>query len=233
MQPYFFPYIGYFQLIHEADVFVLFDDVKYIHRGWINRNRVLKQKAGWHYIGVPLEKHSSHSLIRDINIHSEMEWKRKIILQLAHYKKIAPYYYKTIKFIETTLESFRGNSMVELNYHIIVSIMGYLEIKTELLISSKCEFDYTDVAGPGDWALSITKQLSGTQYINPIAGRNLFNSEKYYNSGVDLKFISEECSGYDQKRDFEPSLSIIDVLMFNDKEKIVQLITEYKIEGDS
>jgi len=231
MQPYFFPYIGYFQLIHEADIFVIFDDVKYIHRGWINRNRVLKQKDGWQYIGVPLEKHSSHTLIKDISIHSEIEWKSKIISQLTHYKKVAPYYYKTIKLVENILNSFNGSSIVELNKHIIISIIDYIGIKTKLLISSECGFNYSDVAGPGDWALSITKQLSGTQYINPIAGKELFDSSKYHDSGIDLTYLSSEYIEYTQKREFEPSLSIIDLLMFNDGDQILQLITKYKIEG--
>lgn len=231
MQPYFFPYIGYFQLMHAADIFVLFDDVKYIHRGWINRNRVLKPKESWQYIGVPLEKHSSKALIKDINIHPTIDWKSKIFSQLNHYRKIAPYYYKTIKFVEDTLNSFQGSSIVELNYHIMMSVTDYIGINTKFLISSECGFDYSDVNGPGDWALSISKQLDAKQYINPIAGRELFDSSKYSDFGIELSFLSPNDIEYGQKRQFEPWLSIIDVLMFNHIEQISELITEYKVEG--
>ncbi|MFA0037471.1 WbqC family protein [Vibrio sp. 10N.261.52.A1] len=231
MQPYFFPYIGYFQLIVESDIFVLFDDVKYIHRGWINRNRVLKPNEGWQYIGVPLEKHSSYSLIKDIKIHPTSDWRTKVISQLEHYKKKAPYYKETKRLVEEILKSYKGNSIVDLNKHIIISILDYLGIKKEVLVSSQCSFDYSDVSGAGDWALSITQQLNGHQYINPIAGKDLFDALKYESSGVKLKFLSTDSISYNQKREFEPSLSIVDVLMFNNKEQVLDLLTKYNIEG--
>jgi hypothetical protein len=232
MQPYFFPYIGYFQLMNAADVFVLFDDVKYIHRGWINRNRVLKPKDSWQYIGVPLEKHSSKALIKDVYIHSSIEWKRKILSQLHHYKKIAPFFYKTIKFVEETLNSFQGGNIVELNYHIIKSVTDYIGINIKLLISSECEFDYSDVHNSGDWALSIAKQLNASLYINPIAGKELFDNQKYNDFDVELAFLSPYNIEYNQNGQFEPWLSIIDVLMFNDFDQVSKLMTEYKIESE-
>lgn len=233
MQPYFFPYLGYFQLIVESDVFVLFDDVKYIHRGWINRNRVLKPNEGWQYIGVPLEKHSSYSLIKDIKIHPTSDWKSKIISQLEHYKKKAPYYKETIRLVEEILQSYKGSSIVDLNKHIIISILSYLGIKKRVLVSSQYNFDYSDVSGPGDWALSITKQLNGHEYINPIAGKDLFDVLKYTNSGIKLDFLSTDSVDYKQSKEFEPSLSIVDVFMFNNKEQVLDLLTKYKIEGEA
>ncbi|WP_114634231.1 WbqC family protein [Vibrio splendidus] len=233
MQPYFFPYLGYFQLIVESDIFVLFDDVKYIHRGWINRNRVLKPNEGWQYIGVPLEKHSSYSLIKDIKIHPTSDWKSKIISQLEHYKKKAPYYKETIRLVEEILQSYKGSSIVDLNKHIIISILSYLDIKKKVLVSSQYSFDYSDVSGPGDWALSITKQLNGHEYINPIAGKDLFDVLKYTNSGIKLDFLSTDSVDYKQLKAFEPSLSIVDVFMFNNKEQVLDLLTKYKIEGEA
>ncbi|MGC7846714.1 WbqC family protein [Desulforudis sp. 1088] len=85
MQPYFSPYIGYWQLIHAVDTFVLFDDVQYIRHGWINRNRILKPGGGWQYI-IALKKHSKNDLIRNIQAHPTLEWKARILRQLEHYK---------------------------------------------------------------------------------------------------------------------------------------------------
>lgn len=85
MQPYFVPYIGYWQLIHAVDTFVLFDDVQFIRRGWVNRNRVLKHGGGWQYITVPLRKHSLNQLIKDIYVHGNKAWKKQILRQLDHY----------------------------------------------------------------------------------------------------------------------------------------------------
>ena len=91
MQPYFFPYIGYFQLIHAVDTFILFDDVQYIRHGWINRNRILKPVFGHQYIIAPLAKHQQKSLIKEISVIEGVAWKVKILLQIEHYKKKAPF----------------------------------------------------------------------------------------------------------------------------------------------
>ena len=92
MQPYFFPYIGYFSLIKHTDDFILLDTVQFIRHGWIERNRILKPSDGWQYIMVPLKKHSRETLIKNIEINNEQQWKEKILAQLQHYKKQAPYF---------------------------------------------------------------------------------------------------------------------------------------------
>ena len=93
MQPYFSPYLGYFSLIKHTDNFILLDTVQFIRHGWIERNRILKPGWDtWQYIKVPLEKHSKNSIIKDIRIKTNQDWKRKLISQLVHYKKRAPFY---------------------------------------------------------------------------------------------------------------------------------------------
>jgi hypothetical protein len=87
MQPYFFPYIGYWQLIHAVDRFVLFDDAQYIRHGWVNRNRILKPGGGWQYILVPLKKHALTESIKNVQVNPDGKWHELIVRQLAHYKK--------------------------------------------------------------------------------------------------------------------------------------------------
>ena len=111
MQPYFFPYLGYFDIINSVDKWVVFDNAQYIRRGWIHRNRILHPRKGWQYIVVPIKKHSHKTVIKDIMIDNEQNWKRKIIRKLQHYKKKAPYFDETIAFVEDCLaieDSYAG-----------------------------------------------------------------------------------------------------------------------------
>lgn len=104
MQPYFFPYIGYFSLIKHTDEFILFDTAQYIRHGWIDRNRILKQTNDWQYINVPLTKHSLETKIKDVKINNQENWKEKIFKQLLHYKKKSPFYNETINVLSQGLQ---------------------------------------------------------------------------------------------------------------------------------
>src|ERR1700761_7183717 len=94
MQPYFFPYIGYFQLINSVERFIIFDDVQYIRHGWVNRNRILKPAEGHQYILLALDDHNQHTLIKNVCAKNTPEWKEKILRQLEHYKKRSPFYFQ-------------------------------------------------------------------------------------------------------------------------------------------
>src|SRR5687767_5750922 len=93
MQPYFFPYLGYFGLIANTDRFILLDEVQYIRHGWINRNRLSKAGGGWLYMQVPLMPHTHTALIKDVRIDNRQPWKEKILAQLVEYKRRAPHYW--------------------------------------------------------------------------------------------------------------------------------------------
>lgn len=222
MQPYFLPYLGYWQLIKAADVFVLFDDVQFIRHGWINRNRILKPEEGWQYILVPLQKHSRTALIKDIRAHPDSDWKEKILRQLEHYhygpRTRAPYYGEVRALLEELFSTISTTSMVQINAHLMRGLCAYLDIKTRLKISSECGFDYSQVTDAGEWALNITQQMKGVQYINPMAGRHLFAPDKFMENGVELMFLDSRMDAYDQRRVFEPGLSLIDILMFTGRE---------------
>lgn len=233
MQPYFFPYIGYWQLINACDEFILFDDIQYIRHGWINRNRILKPEEGWQYIMVPLQSHSRNDLIRNIRASQNFQWKEKILRQLGYYKKIAPFYLDTINLIKNILDEVIETSIVHINEIIIKSLCKYLDIRTNITISSGQNFDYSKVNSAGEWALRISEQKKADAYINPISGKELFSKENFNHSNIKLLFLNSHEIKYNQKRPlFIPSLSIIDVLMFNGRDKTIEMLNLYNILED-
>lgn len=231
MQPYFFPYIGYWQLIHAADRFVLFDDAQYMRHGWVNRNRILKPSGGWQYILVPLSKHAVTKSIKNVQAHPDRNWKELIIAQLAHYKEKARYFDETNEMVRETLFSNNEQSIAAINFAIIRKLCAYLDIKKEIIVSSEQNFDYADVGDAGEWALRIAEQIGAAEYINPAAGAELFSREKFSSSNIKLSFLKSQEIVYSQRRVFEPSLSIIDVLMFNGIEGTKEFLKNYSIES--
>lgn len=231
MQPYFFPYLGYWQLIHAADCFVLFDDAQYMRHGWVNRNRILKPGGGWQYILVPLKKHSMTESIKNVQVHTDIKWKERVLGQLAHYKKKARYFDETDEIIKEILSSVGSQSIAAINFTIISKMCDWLDLKKELVVSSKKNFDYTGVGDAGEWALRIAEQMGASEYINPVAGAGLFDREKFSSSNIKLSFLKPHEIVYSQRGIFEPALSIIDVLMFNGIEGTKELLKNYSIES--
>jgi len=229
MQPYFYPYIGYIQLINAADRFILFDDVQYIRHGWINRNRILKPGEGFQYIIMPLAAHSRETLIRDIQPAGAEKNKDKILRQLEHYKKTAPYY-KTVRSLMGDCFATRQNSFVAMNGYYLKAVCEYIGLEFTIEISSQMNFEYSQVQDAGEWALRICEQLQAAAYINPEGGRELFDNSQFEKSNIRLQFLQPALTAYDQRRpQFEPGLSIIDVMMFNDPARIKQLINDYQL----
>jgi hypothetical protein len=230
MQPYFFPYIGYFSLIKHTDSFILFDSVQYIRHGWIERNRILKEKEGWIYIKVPLLNKRRDDLIKDVNINNAIEWKRKILAQLIPYKKIAPNYSIVIDIISNIFEK-DYETIVDLNLEIIKSVCGYLKIEKDIKVFSKMNLIIEKPMFPDEWALNICKSLENvTEYWNPPGGQSFFDKKKYDNANIALKFQSVHLTPYNQKRDgFEIGLSIIDVMMFKSSEEINLMLDEFDL----
>lgn len=225
MQPYFFPYLGYFSIIKCTDKFVFLDEVQYIRHGWIERNRILK-KDGFIYIQVPIHKHSRETLIKDILIRND-NWKRKILDQIVFYKSMAKNYWSVRKLLERIFsESF--NSITEQNAFIIKEICNYLGIDFQFEISSKLNIPYEGIEEPDDWALQISLFLNAEEYYNPIGGMKLFNKKKYNSNSVKIKFVENKLVPYTQAGNlFTSSLSIIDIMMFNSIEESNHLIDQY------
>lgn len=225
MQPYFFPYLGYWQLIDAVDSFVLFDEAQYIKQGWINRNRVLKQGGGWQYIQVPVAKHPMNTLIRDVRIAPGDDWRPRVLNKLSHYRSIAPYFEETIELVRQCLSIGSQESIGALNASVVRSVCKALSIRSEIIVSSEHGFDYTDVATPGDWALAHALQLGAIEIVNPLNGIFLQNITKLTAHGISLSALHPPTEIYAQGAGpHEPQLSIIDVMMFNGLERTRELV---------
>jgi hypothetical protein len=220
MQPYFFPYIGYFDLINRTDEWIVFDTVQYIRHGWVNRNRILHPTNGWQYIIVPLEKHHRETAIRDIRINSAMDWSGRIVGQLQHYRGRAPFCRETEALVRSAIDPSE-RSLVRQNVKALCAVCSYLSIPFRYRILSEMNIDLGLVDSPGDWALRICVALGATEYLNPPGGEELFDQEAFSAHGIRL-LIQESaefhytCAPYE----FTPALSILDAIMWNEPASI-------------
>lgn len=231
MQPYFFPYLGYFSLIKNTDEFILFDTVQFIRHGWIERNRVLAQNEGWIYIKVPLIKNRGReTLIKDIQVNNSQVWKSKILAQLTHYKKKAPYYQEVIALLNETFK-YEIDDIVNLNKICLEKTCLYLGFEPKIEVFSEMNLEIEEVKEPDEWALNICNALGDVnEYWNPPGGESFFDASKYKQSNIKLKFQHVELEKYNQKRnEFEKGLSILDVMMFNSPEEILVMLDNYKL----
>jgi hypothetical protein len=230
MQPYFFPYLGYWQLIDAVDVFVIFDEAQYIKQGWINRNRVLKPDGGWQYIQVPVVKHPMSTSICDVQIVPDRKWKDRILNQLTYYQKRAPFYRETAGTVEAILMSGNEQLIGQLNSRIVHEVCAILAISSRIIISSSYHFDYSEVKASRNWALAHAMNLGATELINPRGGFHLLDKDQFRAHGVGLSILEIPEITYSQSQEpFEPYLSIIDVLMYNGIERTRELIAQRKI----
>lgn len=223
MQPYFFPYLGYFQLINHVDKFIFYDDVNFIKNGWINRNRILVNEKP-HYITIQLKNASSFKLINCVEFTDNRNRIKKTIEQF--YRR-AHYFDAVWPVIEECL-NFPTNSISELAVFTVLKVSEFIGIETQFEISSKC-YSYTSGLEKTERLLEICKVNDATQYINPIGGIEIYNKSDFNNVGIDIQFIKPNEIVYKQfNNEFVPSLSIIDVMMFNSLEEISKMLDQYE-----
>lgn len=225
MQPYFFPYVGYWQLINAVDKYVVYDDVNYIKGGWINRNNILLNGAN-HLITLPLEEASSFKLINEISITKNAILKNKLIKTIKSAYLRAPYFETIMPIIESLISN--NSNIAMLNYNIVLAIKEYLNIDTEILLSSNIEKNNSLKAQ--DKVLHIAHILNATEYINAIGGQRLYSKEDFSKENIKLSFLKTGDIKYNQfKNEFVPNLSIIDILMFNSPETIKKMLDNYEL----
>lgn len=220
MQPYFFPYLGYFELIARSDRWVVFDTAQYIRHGWVNRNRILHPNGGWQYIVVPLRKHSREAAIREVETAPPAEWRPRILGQLMHYKKHAPHFRSTMELVEHALAT-EDTNLSRLNTRLLGAVCSHLGLAWQHAVFSGMNLPLGPVAGPGDWALRISEALQAREYINPPGGEALFDRAAFAAAGIRLTIqppfeFAYRCGPYA----FEPGLSVVDALMWNSPEEI-------------
>ena len=227
MQPYFFPYIGYFQLINASNFFVFYDDVNYIKGGWINRNRILVNSVPYMFT-VPLVGSSSNKFINELELQQSLNWKQKFLKSLFQNYNKAPFFNDVFKLIESV---FNKNSVLisDLAILSIETVIEYLELNVQTYISSK-DFPETLGLDRSDRLIEITKKLNSVHYVNPVGGISLYDKEYFQINGIKLNFLVSNIDSYNQfNNSFVGGLSIIDVLMFNDKESVRKMLFNSEI----
>ena len=227
MQPYYFPYLGYFSLIKNADRFVVFDTPQYIRHGWVDRNRVLKQNGGWQYLKVPVVKPTQNTPINKVEISEKEDWKNKTLAQLTHYKKKSRRYHEVVALVDRCL-AIKTNNLAEQLTHSLKETCSYIGLAKKIEVFSQMNLTIGDVSAPDEWGLEICKSMGAGSYVNAIGGKEFFDTDKYAAANIPIQFLDFQIAEYKQKGDpFEPGLSIIDVLMFNSPERVLEMLDDF------
>lgn len=246
MQPYFMPYLGYFQLINAVDEFILYDKVAYIKKGWVNRNRIGIVNESDELIVVPVINSSSNILIQDIRIDNTQKWVSKILnLIYFNYKKSV--YFDEIYSLIQKLLNVRYEYIRELNAATILEIANFLEINTKIISDTSKYIDLESHLNNGTYGIffidevvperknariiEICRNENALTYINPIGGTALYDKKIFSLYGINLEFVKMCDLKYSYfTKEFIHSLSIIDVLMHNGKEGTKDLLNKYTLE---
>lgn len=223
MQPYILPYIGYFQLINAVDKFVIYDDVQFIKRGWINRNNILFQGEK-KLLTIPLNGASSNKQINEIEIFDNNKFLKTLetaYVKAPYKRTVMPLINEIFSNTDKNLSRFIGNSLKK--------VSSYIGIETIFCYSSDIE-GHQSLKGQNK-IIHICKAINAGTYINPIGGKELYDRHIFKHEGINLYFINPHLSNYRQLgNEFIPGLSIVDVLMFNSKDKIQKMLNEYVLE---
>ena len=228
MQPYLFPYIGYWQLINAVDELVILDDVNYIKRGYINRNSILINGTPYMF-SIPISQASQNRLIMDTQLNFPQKEREKFLKRIELAYKKAPQYANVMPIIHDIIENPQDD-LTKYTYYQLIKICEYLQIKTNFKFSSQIEKN-CDLKGQ-DKIIEICMKESADIYINPSGGRRLYDSQRFCNKGIKLFFLDIHNSAivYKQTSDtFVSNMSIIDVLMSASLDTMKQLLKEYSL----
>jgi hypothetical protein len=227
MQPYFFPYFGYFQLVQAVDHFVFYDDVMFIKKGWINRNRILMQGKDFLFT-IPLEKQSQNKSIRHSSVSWGGDFPNKFISQFDSAYKKAPYYVEVRALVMEVLDN-KFESLADLTAESIRATWAYLGLEKKFYQSS--ELTISEDLGRAERLIEITKSLGQRTYINAVNGQELYEKEFFKKDGIDLYFLNPSLAPYVQglTKEFISGLSMIDVLMWNKKEEVVKRLRNFQL----
>ncbi|MDN7124506.1 WbqC family protein [Pseudidiomarina sp. 1APP75-32.1] len=227
MQPYLFPYIGYFQLMYAADLFLIYDDVNYIKRGFVNRNNVLSANGVTRFT-VPVPGASQNKLFCELEFSDDVD---KALKTISHCYAKAPYFDDVFPLVQETLEfgiDSGDRSIAAVCQKGFESIFAYLGIEKEFKKTS--ELDYDREAGPRDRLIALSHKFDADCYINAPGGRKLYDARDFAEQGLELKFIESLPVEYPQSEaEFTPNLSIIDVLMNCSADEVKRLLQRYQL----
>ncbi len=228
MQPYFFPFIGYYQLVHSSDCFVSYNDVNFIDSGWINRNYIISPREKF-LITVPLIKQSPNKLINEIKIHHESGWKESLKKTSFFTYKKAPFFEATYDLIQKIINA-SAETIDELALLSITKVFEYLKINKFYSASSQINYNHAgDKVGK---ILSISDFFNCKTILFPSGSKNLYRDEQFEQNGYESLVVTPQITAYKQfaKDKFIPHLSVIDVLMFNSPDQVIHMISNNKFE---
>ncbi len=244
MQPYFFPYIGYFQLIKAVDKFVLYDNLNFINRGWVNRNRLLEVNKKPLYVTVPLKQKSSFQKIKEVEIDNTQKWQKKLLKLLYYNYRRSHYYEETYLLIEKILKDKEAETKLsKLNAFLIMSLCSYLDIKTDFNYDiqgyEKIEKEISSIGkeSPAPNYSRMTARIikicrleNAKVYVNAIGGVELYSKAAFAEEGIDLYFLNTLPFTYKQNANgFFKHLSIIDVLMNCGREETKRMLANCEL----
>jgi len=228
MQPYFFPYIGYWQLLHAADVFVIYDDGMFIKGGWIAHNRILGQDGRPVMIGVDIIGKSRNRQINELQRQVCIPRAKSMIRKLYHLYHKAPHYTEAMRVIEPIMLDEEPNLYCFLAKQ-LKQVAAYLGIDTEFHLSSEvCKEGLKHVE---DKVFRICHHFGIIDYINPSgAGMQFYNKAHWKEAGgINLQFLrrNEDISYKQFNNEFVPDLSIIDLMMFCSRDELHNILNQY------
>jgi hypothetical protein len=227
MQPYIFPYLGYFQLMQMVDRFVLLDDVNFIKKGWINRNQILLNGEP-RLFTIPIRGASQNKFICELALAPDDGWRKKLLLTLRQAYVGAPFYSAIEELIGPLIDNTVEN-LDQFLYDSLSAVARYVGIGTHVVKTSRA-YEVAHLKGQ-DRILRICQRENAKQYVNPIGGQDLYESGVFQQSGIELLFLRPRLSAYPQgglgaREAFVPGLSILDALMFNAPEDILHMLNE-------
>ncbi len=226
MQPYAFPYIGYYQLLKLVDLFVIHDDVQWIKGGWINRNRILVEGAP-KYFTLPVAKSTSYAKINERSFPADKKVQlSKVYRQIENNYRQAPCFEECSKLLRECFEIPTTNIATFIT-ETIIKTARYLSIETPIIRSS--ELKISDNLKGQERVIEINKKLDSSHYINPEGGVSLYQKERFEIESIKLSFLKAKPTDYQQRKssEFQPFLSIIDVLMNNTPNQITPMLQNY------
>lgn len=228
MQPYLFPYLGYFCLARASDVLVFYDDVHHMPRGWVHRNRILINGAPYRFT-VPLCNGSQNTLIRDLEVHDLAQFRRGFLRQLECAYRRAPCFETGIGYVRRVLDT-DTTSLPELTIRAIEILADLLGLSCRFLRSSEA-FAASRGAERAARLIDITRALGARRYVNAIGGAGLYDKDHFDRQGVQLAFVNPRLRPYAQMGSevFIPGLSIIDVLMHNELAQVAAMTLDFEL----
>lgn len=225
-QPYFLPYIGYWQLIAAADIFIIGDDYSFIKGGWITRNRILDVQTIRPF-SLSINSSSSNKLISELFLTDNPRLRTKLLYQVKTYYHKAPHFEIGYSILEKIL-SFPDLNLANFLEHSIRVICSYLGIRTVIRKSS--EFHTYGTLFKQHRIFEYCKQLNADTYINAIGGKDIYNVDEFKNNGISLYFLKSLSTPYHQFSDtFYPDLSILDAIMFCSQEELQKILSYYSL----